>query len=54
MRLWLQAALVAALVAWLLMGGLDYLETHYYAMKWVQMDMVDQHDRFMQAMKGGK
>jgi hypothetical protein len=54
MRLWIQAALAAAVTAWLLMGGLDYLETHFYAMKWVQMNMTSMHEGFMKTLGGGK
>lgn len=54
MRTWLKAAAIAALVSWLLMGGLDFLETHYYAWKWVQQDVVGMHDGFMKTLSGGK
>jgi hypothetical protein len=52
MRAWLKAAAVAALVAWLLMGGLDFLETHYYAMKWMQLDTIEWSERFTDAIGG--
>ena len=54
MKGWLKAAAVAALVAWLLMGGLDFLETHYYTMKWVQLDTIEWSERFMKTLGGGR
>lgn len=54
MKTWIKAALAAAATAWLLMYGIDYLETHFYTMKWVQMDMVDMHEGFMKTLSGGK
>lgn len=52
MRNWIKAALAAAATAWLLMCGMDYLETHMRTMKWVQMDMIDRHQAFHKALKG--
>jgi len=52
MRTWIKAALAAAATALLLMYGIDYLETHFRAMKWVQQDIVNYHERFQKTMSG--
>lgn len=54
MSTWIKAALAAAVTAGILMYGLDYLETHFRAMKWVQQDMVSTHEGFMKTLNGGK
>ncbi len=54
MRTWIKAALAAAATAWILMYGIDYLETHFTVMKWVQLDMQNRHEAFHKALSGGK
>jgi hypothetical protein len=51
---WLKAALAAAATAWFLMYSIDYLETHFRTMKWVQQDIVNYHERFQKTLSGGK
>jgi len=54
MRDWIKAALAAAATAWLLMYGIDFLETYFRAMTWVQQDIINYHEEVMKKMTGGK
>lgn len=51
---WMKAILVAAATALILMYGIDFLETYFRAMTWVQQDIINYHEEVMKKMTGGK